>query len=1220
MNAHSSLDDILVRERTLDLTDLASITLSPALVLAGWSWLIQVYAQQPFIELEIVAPGAPSLALNLDIELSHSFSVFADQIERRLGQVPGTALYVASIRASVPDAIDALRTWQEIKVVWGGGQLQLRSDLTLDEPAFGRYADQLAHVYRQLAQAPDRFMSEMGALPAEQVAQVLDGFNQTRRSYPAGQTIEQRFSVIAWQFPDRCAVMYRTHGLTYQQLEQQANGLAARLRAEGVVAGQIVALLMSRAPAMVVATLAILKAGGVYLPIDPDYPEDRINYLLRDSGAGHLLVDGARQAERREVFAGRVMTVDDLASQLPADPAPLAPDRAGTAAYVMYTSGTTGQPKGAIVTHKGVMRLVCNPDYVELDQHTRMLQAGAIGFDAATFEVWGALLNGGCLQIVDRDVLLDATALGRFLALHQTTCALITTSLFNQLAEQDPALFKPLHQLVIGGDVISPLHVQRVLRACTPLRLINAYGPTENTVISTACTVTEADGLQITIGRPIANSTAFILNRFGYPVPIGVEGELCVGGDGLGLGYLNQPDLTRAAFRPEAGIGGRKIYHTGDMARWREDGRIEFLGRRDHQVKIRGFRVETSEIEQQLLALENVREALVLVLKQPVTQERVLVAYVTLDEAGSLDRVRHLLAQKLAWHMVPAAFVRLSGLPLATNGKVDRSALPLPEPADFAFGGLDTTPPSNETEQSLARLWAKELGMAQVGIHASLYELGASSLTATLLAGRIEHALGLRCPVAQLLATPTIAQVAVYLDSTEGLSAALPEGMSAAGKQPLYAVSAQQHRVYIEQMKDDRATHYHLPMVVQLPETLDAEKLLGALQEVVQRHEILRTDFLQEGTSTWQRVHEQVPVELNVHDYAGTAEAFLCEFVRPFQLSNAPLWRAALVRHSGGTALMFDIHHIITDGFSLAMLFRQWAQAYDAVPVAQPGLHYKDYAQWISQGAAAPLLAQARAYWHEVYRLPFRPLDIPCDHPRTAKRSNAGGRLDFELGSMRTAALRALARERNVTLFQVLLAGYGLFLARVSMARDVTLGTPVSGRNLAQSQTLQGMFVNTVCLRLQLPGHVRFDQFLQDVAGHANQAFDHQIYPFDGLVKELPIVREPNRNPLFDSLFALQNTDLESIDFLGGQPRWVPEATQSTIFELNLQISEQPQQLTAAWMYSTDLFLAPTIGSFRDTYLALLDALLADPSQTLDSLITEPAEQAVELPTIDFCF
>jgi amino acid adenylation domain-containing protein len=1215
---HAYLDDSIDCSQTLELTGHEVITLSPPLLLAGWAWLIQVYTQQPLIKLEQLASHAPTLALELDLERYETFSAFAEQIERQLVHIPAMALYVASTSADVSGS--APRDWQQITVVLAGRQLRLRSDLTMDSRAFGRYADQLAHVYRLLAQAPDRLMSQMQALPDEQVEQVLDGFNQTARDYPLSLTIEQRFAWIAKQFPERCAVMHRTQVLTYQELEQQANGLAARLRVEGVLPGQIVALLMPRKPIMVVVTLAILKVGAVYLPIDPDYPEERINYLLRDSGAGHLLVDGLWQLQGRDVFAGCVITVADPIPQLPADPMPLPPDTAVTAAYVMYTSGTTGRPKGAIVSHRGVMRLVCNPDYVELDQHTCMLQAGAIGFDATTFEIWGALLNGGCLQIVDRDVLLDATALGDFFVTHQTTCALITTSLFNQLAEQNPTLFKPLHQLVVGGDAISPLHVQRVLRACTSLRLINAYGPTENAVISTACTVMQDDGLPITIGRPIANSTAFILNRFGYPVPIGVEGELWVGGDGLGLGYLNQPQLTQAAFRSVAEIGGRKVYRTGDMARWRGDGSIEFLGRRDHQVKIRGFRIETGEIEQQLLALQNVREALVVVLKHPVSQERALVAYVALDDAGSLDRLRELLAQKLAGHMVPAAFVRLAGLPLATNGKVDRSALPLPEPADFTYGGLDTTPPSSDTEQILALLWGQALGMPEVGIHTSLYEVGASSLMATLLAGRIEHTFGLRCPVAQLLTTPTIAQVAAYIDSSEGRLAVLPEGISAAAQKPLYPVSAQQHRVYIEQMKDDQATHYHLPMVVPLAVNPDVTKLQRALQALVQRHEILRTDFQQHDASIWQRIHEHVPVELTVHDYAGTAEEFLAKFVRPFKLNDAPLWRAALVRHSRGTTLVFDIHHIITDGFSLAMLFQQWAQAYDAVPTLEPSLHYKDYAQWISQGAASTLMTQARAYWHEVFRLPFKPLDIPCDRPRTAKRSNAGAKLDFELGSSRTEALRAMARKRNVTLFHVLLAGYGLFLARVSMARDVTLGTPVSGRNLAQSQTLQGMFVNTVCLRLALPGHMSFDQYLQNVAAHANQAFDHQIYPFDGLVKELSLVREPNRNPLFDSLFALQNTDLESMDFLGGQPRWVPEATQSTIFELNLQISEQPQQLTAVWMYSSDLFLAPTIGSFRDTYLALLDELLADPSQPLDSLIIEPARPAVELPTINFSF
>lgn len=1216
MSTSPELNDCGVCKRTLALADIGASGLSPAWLLAGWSVLIQVYTRQSRVTLHPRLTHGPGAVLELDLDSAQACSVLAEQIEAHLAALPATARYVV---ATAPDASPG--SGQEITLTWADQHLCLRSDLTLDGQSFERYLEHLAQVYRQLAQAPDRPISQLHALPPEQARQVLEGFNRTTRSYPSDLTIEQRFAAIATRFPERCAVMHRDQHLTYLQLEQQANHLATRLRAEGVVAGQVVALLMPRIPAMVVATLAILKVGAVYLPIDPDYPEDRINFLLQDSGAGHLLVDSAQRRQGGGVFSGRTLNVGELDGQACTASLMSAPGRAEAAAYVMYTSGTTGQPKGAIVTHRGVMRLVCNPDYVVLDQYTRMLQAGAIGFDAATFEVWGALLNGGCLQLVDRDVLLDATALGRFLATHQTTCALITTSLFNQLAAQDPALFKPLQQLVIGGDVISPLHVQRVLSACAPLRLINAYGPTENAVISTACTVTQADGLHISIGRPIANSTAYILDHAGHPVPIGVEGELYVGGDGLGLGYLNRADLTQAAFRSEAGIGGRLVYRTGDMARWQENGSIEFLGRRDHQVKIRGFRVETSEIEQQLLALESVRQALVQVHKQAVTQERVLVAYLALEPGGCVDRVRQALACKLAAHMVPAAFIRLANLPLTTNGKVDRAALPLPEPADFIGGGLDSTAPDTATERALVQLWADALGMPAVGVHASLYDMGASSLTATLLAGRIEQTLGWRCPVAQLLATPTVAGIAAYLDANTGRAALLPGNISVANEQPRYQASAQQQRVYIEQMKDERATHYHLPMIVPLAQMPDVPKLSEALQALVQRHEILRTEFLQEDGTTWQRIQARVPVELPVHDYAGTAEAFLSQFVRPFAMSEAPLWRVAVVRHSGGVALVLDIHHLITDGFSLALLFREWALAYDGRPVAQPVLQYKDYAQWMTQDTVAPLLAHAGAYWQQVYQVPFKPLDIPCDHPRSHKRSTAGGRLDFELGSERTLALRTLAREHRVTLFQVLLAGYGLFLGRVSMARDVTVGTPVSGRNLAQTQALQGMFVNTVCLRLALAGELRFDQYLQDVAAHANQAFDHQIYPFDALVKSLPLVREPNRNPLFDSLFALQNTGLEALDFLGGQPRWVPEATQSTIFELNLQISEQPQQLSAAWMYSSDLFLAPTIGSFRDTYLAILDALLADPSQRLDALlITEPAEQAVELPTIDFCF
>jgi amino acid adenylation domain-containing protein len=1241
-------------------------------ILAAWYALVQLQTAQDDLVVGVRGPDRRTVPVRLTVDPDAAFADHLEQVRGALDSArrqqdypfielaraagiaaPGDGLCSLIFAADDAAELNALEPGADLLIAVAERQIRISYNPRLfHADAIGRYGRQFAALLGQAGRAPQQPIRTLDAVPDDERARILTEFNNTRSDYPRHKRIEQLFVEQAIRAPDRIAVVHHAATLTYGQLDAYADQLAAVLR-RAVQPGEPIALLMPREPAMVVATLAALKAGGVYLPIDPSYPAERIAYMLSDSGARLLLsaeatIGLAQALADAGLFAGRTIALDRsglvdstaLADRLDQAERPAEPsaDPAGQAAYLMYTSGTTGRPKGVLITHRGVARHVCGVEYVQLDGETKMLQAGAIGFDMATSELWGALLNGGCLHIVDRETLLDAAELGRFLAAHETNTAVLPTSLFAQLAEEDPGLFRPLRQLVVGGDALLPRHARRVRQACPELRLINAYGPTENAAVSTAHLVTDRDAELIPIGRPVANSTAYIFSRDGQLQPIGMPGELYVGGDGLALGYLNRPELTAERFVPnpflkDEGRGMKAedssfilhassfiLYKTGDRGRWLPDGSIEFLGRADDQVKLHGYRVELGEIESRVLEQPGVREAIVLAKRRPNGIDSYLCAYVSGDDQLSLPELRASLAAALPAYMLPAAFVRLPVLPLTANGKIDRAALPEPVFERAAETDQQRTAPRDEIERTIARIWEAAFGVAELDVDVSLHTLGASSLTVTLLAAQIERALGVRCPVARIFAAPTIAGIAGYVRQALADGSIAGPALEPAPAKPLYRVSPQQRRLFVEQIKDPASTQYNLPIVIDAPVELDADRLRAALRELARRHEILRTVFVQVDGEMYQRVLPEVAIELPTLERPLDDPAAIAAFVRPFDLGAAPPWRAALARGDGRTRIILDMHHILTDGFSLALLFKEWAALYQGRALAAPGLHYKDYAEWIARPDRAALLAAQERFWLDVFSPPPAPLALPTDLPRQAVRASDGDQIVFELGPERTAALRELARREQATLFHVLLATYGIFLARISGQQDVTVGTPVSGRNIAGTEQIQGMFVNTICMRLRPEPGLSFQDYLRNVAAHALAAADHQEYPFDALVRSVVRERDYSRNPLFDTLFALQNTEVERIDFLGGAPQWMPEATGQTIFDLNVQVHDLPTALTATWGYNRQLFLPPTVESFRAIWLSVIDAALDHPQLTLEQLLVEQRSESVALPDIDFMF
>ncbi|HST46740.1 amino acid adenylation domain-containing protein [Jatrophihabitans sp.] len=1058
-----------------------------------------------------------------------------------------------------------------------------------------RLAEQLRRALAQLHQ-PVRTV-QLADQPER--ALILDRFNDTRRPYPADVPVHRLFEEQVRRAPDALAVSWCDQRLSYAQLDERADRLAGALRAAGVRPGDLVALRTGRTPDLVAGVLAILKTGAAYLPIDPDYPQGRVEFLLADSRARVLVTDSALDA----AFDGTVLDPATAARAAgPVEPEPVAPDLPTdrAVAFLCYTSGTTGRPKGVRVTHRNIVRLVRGVEYSDLGPHTRILLTGSISFDASTFELWATLLNGGSLHLVGNDVLFSARALRAELAAEQISTLWLTAPLFNQIVEQDPAAFAPLRELYTGGDVLSPPHVAKVLAACPDLILINAYGPTENGTYSLTHRIERAgfdERAGIPIGRPIANSTAYVLDPDGNLCPVGVPGELCFGGDGVAAGYLDRPELTPEKFVADPFTGGR-MYRSGDLGRFGPDGTVEFLGRRDQQVKVRGFRIELGEVENVLLGHPDVAEAAVTARPRPSGADKYLCGYYV--PRRPVTGLRAYLERMLPAHAVPAYLIELPELPLHASGKLDRSRLPEPEASQLVTG-TDYVAPRDEFERVLVELAENALAMVGIGMQHDLRDLGSDSLTATLLAGGLAERLGRQVPVSRVLHAGSLARLAELV--RHGDAAAAP-AIPAAAAAESYPVTPQQRQLYLEQLKDPAAVHYNVPVSLDLPAGTDPARLAGALRRLAEHHEALRSHFVLDGGEVRQRIEPEIALPVPVIDEPADSPG-----VRPFALEVAPLWRAELRRSPDRLRLRLELHHLIVDGFSLQILLSDLAALYAGRPVAEVGVRYRDYASWLAGPAGAALREQQRGYWQQVFAVPPRRADLPLSAPRPPLRPLAGDVLGFDLGRARTSALRELARRQDVPLFAVLAAAHGIVLARLTGSADVLLGTPVSGRTAPGLHRTVGMLANTVCLRLAADPEAGFADYLRQVAGTAEQAFAHSDVPFSDVVALAAPQRDYRRAPLFDALIALHSSRYLHLDFAGHGVDVTLEPTGQSAFDLNMQIYQTGDSLRVAWHYSATLLRRTEIEQWRDDLLHILDTVLADPATPVGAF-TAPANTA----------
>ncbi|WP_306373041.1 surfactin non-ribosomal peptide synthetase SrfAA [Bacillus subtilis] len=1073
----------------------------------------------------------------------------------------------------------------------------------------------LTHFARLLEEAAvdsEKRISEYKLLSEEEAASQIQQFNPGRTPYPKDKTIVQLFEEQAANTPDHTALQYEGESLTYRELNERANRLARGILSLGAGEGRTAAVLCERSMDMIVSILAVLKSGSAYVPIDPEHPIQRMQHFFRDSGAKVLLTQRKLKALAEEAEFKGVIVLADEEESYHADARNLAlPLDSEAMANLTYTSGTTGTPKGNIVTHANILRTVKETNYLSITEQDTILGLSNYVFDAFMFDMFGSLLNGAKLVLIPKETVLDMARLSRVIERENISILMITTALFHLLVDLNPACLSTLRKIMFGGERASVEHVRKALQTVGKGKLLHMYGPSESTVFATYHPVDELEEhtLSVPIGKPVSNTEVYILDRTGHVQPAGIAGELCVSGEGLVKGYYNRPELTEEKFVPHPFTSGERMYKTGDLARWLPNGDIEFIGRIDHQVKIRGQRIELGEIEHQLQTHDRVQESVVLAVDQGAG-DKLLCAYCVGEGDISSQEMREHAAKDLPAYMIPAVFIQMDELPLTGNGKIDRRALPIPD-ANVSRG-VSYVAPRNGTEQKVADIWAHVLQAEQVGAYDHFFDIGGHSLAGMKMLALVHQELGVELSLKDLFQSPTVEGLAQVIASAEKGTAA---SISPAEKQDTYPVSSPQKRMYVLQQLEDAQTSYNMPAVLRLTGELDVERLNSVMQQLMQRHEALRTTFEIKDGETVQRIWEKAECEIAYFEAPEEEiERIVSEFIKPFKIDQLPLFRIGLIKHSDTEhVLLFDMHHIISDGASVGVLIEELSKLYDGENLEPLRIQYKDYAVWQQQFIQSELYKKQEEHWLKELDGELPVLTLPTDYSRPAVQTFEGDRIAFSLDAGKADALRRLAKETDSTLYMVLLASYSAFLSKLSGQDDIIVGSPVAGRTQADVSRVIGMFVNTLALRTYPKGEKTFADYLNEVKETALSAFDAQDYPLEDLIGNVQVQRDTSRNPLFDAVFSMQNANIKDLTMKGIQLEPHPFERKTAKFDLTLTADETDGGLTFVLEYNTALFKQETIERWKQYWMELLDAVTGNPNQPLSSLslVTETEKQAL---------
>ncbi|TBU72197.1 non-ribosomal peptide synthase/polyketide synthase [Phytopseudomonas daroniae] len=1099
------------------------------------------------------------------------------------------------------------------------GRIRLSFDYAVelfDAVTIERLAGHFVALLEQLCAHPGKALGDLPLLGEPERRQLHD-WGRDPQPQP-DWALAQRLTQQAAGSPVQTALVAGERALSYAELERKANALALRLRALGIGPEVRVGVLAERSLELMIALVAIVKAGGAYVPLDPDYPRKRLQYMIEDSDVA-LLLGQARVLEMFEL-PGRLATLalDEVAEGPGVDVGPASAVHGHNLAYVIYTSGSTGLPKAVGVSYGALIeRLHWMHQQYAVGPRDVLLQKAPLSFDVSLWECLLPLIAGARLVLAGNGEHRDPRRLVELVREHGVTLLHFVPPLLQLFADEpEVGACTSLRHLFSGGEALPAELCRRLHERLPSVTLHNRYGPTESAINVTHWRCTGEGEVRVPIGRPLSNVVSEIREADWQLAPTGARGELLLGGSALARGYLGQPALTASRFLPAE--GGGRLYRSGDLARWRGDGALDYLGRLDEQVKLRGVRIELDEIRNAILAQPGVRQALVVLGEGPGGGQ--LLAYLVAageeSPAALAERIREALRSALPEPMLPAHILRLEQFPLTPSGKLDRRALPQRDALQRAYRA-----PGNDLERGLAAIWSEMLGVQRVGLDDDFFELGGHSLLATRIVSRARQAFAVELPLRSLFESRRLGDFAAWVARAQAEGLADSQGpIALVDRGQRLALSYSQQRMWFLWQLDPQSPAYNVGGMARLRGPLDVEAFERALQALIQRHESLRTTFPSDDGKPWQRVSEQSDVRLEWLDLSTESEAEREAGIQrlaeqqahaPFDLERGPLLRACLVK-SGEREhhLLLTLHHIVTEGWAMDIFARELAALYAAFvderesPLPALPVQYLDYSAWHRQWLEGGEMQRQLDYWKSQLGGEQPLLNLPSDRPRPAVQSHRGELHRFDLDEGLARRVNRFNSERGLTLFMTVSAALAALLYRYGGQDDLRIGVPLANRIRPESEGLIGAFLNTQVLRIQPHGQMRVSELLEQVRQVAIDGQSHQDVPFDHLVEALQPPRSAAWNPLFQVMCNVQRWEFQQQRELAGgvQVDYLVNDARATKFDLNLEVTDFDAQLRCCLTYSSDLFDAARIAAMAEHWQQLLRAMLDAPDSRLSEL------------------
>ena len=1054
----------------------------------------------------------------------------------------------------------------------------------------GRY---FIDIVEEMVENPNKKLNEVDILKDEEKKVILHNFNDTAVKYDEDKTIVELFEEQVERTSEKIAIETEGKGLTYNELNQRTNIIGRLLRSKGVKPDNIVGIMLDRSVDMITAIIGVLKSGGAYLPIDPEYPIKRIKYIIEDSDIDILITK--RDLIKQSNLTKEIISIEDISIKDKDTSNLKIINKATDLAYVIYTSGSTGNPKGVMIEHKSLINTI---NWMQrkypLENKDIILQNTTFTFDVSVWELLWWSIYGGSVYLLEPNQekepnkILEVIQKKKITIMHFVPSML---SAFLKYVEQVNMNNKEikLRQVFTSGEALQINHVEEFYRYFYNVKLSNLYGPTEATIYSSYYDCENKEYLKpIPIGKPIDNIKLFILDKNRNLQPIGVVGELYIAGDGLGRGYINKPELTAEKFVENPFKKGERMYKTGDLARWLPDGNIEYLGRIDHQVKIRGYRIELGEIENIITKQKGVKGVVVLSRKDKIEMDY-LCAYIEKEAYITIESIKGEIRKELPEYMIPSVFIEVNEIPLTSNGKIDRKSLLKIEAKitkDKKYEG-----PSNETEARLVKLWEDLLDIEKIGVCDNFFDLGGHSLRATILSGRIQRELDVEITVRDIFNYPNIRELSKYIKESTHRKY---EKLKPLKKNESYPVSSAQRRIYAIQMIDKENTIYNMPLALELTGKVDRERIEKAIEKLVVKHEALRTSFHLDGEEIVQKIEEKVKVEL---DYARAEEKeaidkIIRDWIKPFRLEKAPLIRGGIIEAKNSYILMLDMHHIISDGTTIGILAEDFVKVYEGIKLDREVVQYKEYAVWEKKQKENGVWDKQKEYWKKEYEGEIPVLELPLDGRRSGIGDDAGSRISFEIEEETTKGLKERMSDIDGTLYMGLMAAISILMSKYSGLEDIIIGMPIAGRRHPQMEKVAGMFVNTLAIRTYPESHKPIAQYLEETKQKLLMAYENQEYPYEELVQEVGVKRDLSRNPLFDVMLALQNMNSKEVNLKDVKIKHYKTESDISKFDIALSVTEDKGKLLCEIEYKDKLFKKDTIEAIAKHYKKILQEII----------------------------